>query len=71
MLANMVPGIILGLREGLEAFLIISIMLKYLEKIDRPDLEKPVKLGMLIGIAGSVVIGLAIWGAVALLKGSS
>ena len=54
---DMVPGSILGLREGLEAFLIIGIMMKYLERIDRPDLKKSVKTGMGIGIAGSLVIG--------------
>lgn len=71
MTANMVPGLILGLREGLEAFLIISIMLKYLEKIERGDLKRQVKIGLGIGLAGSIIIGLVLWGVVAFLKDSS
>lgn len=67
----MFPGSILGLREGLEAFLIISIMMKYLEKLGRGDLKVAVKTGMIIGLVGSVGIGLLIWGATTLLEGSS
>ena len=67
---DIIPGSILGLREGLEAFLVIGIMMKYLDKSERTDLKKPVKLGMGIGLAGSLLIGLLLWGAVRLLEGS-
>ena len=40
------PGLILGLREGLEAFLIIAIMLEYLNKIHRPEHKKDVYIGL-------------------------
>jgi high-affinity iron transporter len=69
--ANAIPGSILGLREGLEAFLIIGIMMKYLEKIGQDDLKRTVKLGMAVGIGGSLVIGLMLWGAVVILEGSA
>jgi len=68
---DIIPGSILGLREGLEAFLIIGIMMKYLEKIGRDDLKKAVKLGMVFGVGGSLLIGLILWGAIRLLAGSS
>jgi len=68
---DIIPGSILGLREGLEAFLIIGIMMKYLEKIGRNDLKKSVKLGMGTGVIGSLLIGLILWGAIRLLEGSS
>jgi high-affinity iron transporter len=67
---DVIPGSVLGLREGLEAFLIIGIMMKYLEKIGRKDLKNPVKVGMGIGIIGSVVVGVLLWGGIKLLDGS-
>jgi high-affinity iron transporter len=68
---DVIPGSILGLREGLEAFLIVGIMMKYLEKSGRDELKRSVKAGMGIGIAGSIVAGLALFGAVRLFGGSS
>ena len=68
---DIIPGSILGLREGLEAFLIIGIMMKYLEKIGREDLKRSVKLGMGFGLGGSLLIGLILWGAIRVLGGSS
>lgn len=68
---DIIPGSILGLREGLEAFLIVGIMMKYLEKTGRDELKHSVKIGVGIGIGGSLVIGLAIWAVVRLLDGSS
>ena len=37
MTADIFPGIIVGLREGLEAFLIISVILEYLNKLKRTN----------------------------------
>ena len=68
---DVIPGSILGLREGLEAFLIVGIMMKYLEKTGREELKHSVKLGMGLGIGGSLVVGLILFGAVRLLDGSS
>jgi len=58
----MIPGLIVGFREGMEAFLIIGIMLQYLTKIEKPELKKNVSFGLLAGIGGSVVFGLILWG---------
>ncbi len=68
---DVIPGSILGLREGLEAFLIIGILMKYLEKTGRDELKRSVKIGMGLGIGGSLVIGLVLFGAVRLLDASS
>ncbi len=68
---DIIPGSILGIREGLEAFLIIGIMMKYLEKIGRNDLKRSVKLGMGIGVGGSLLIGLILWAVISLMEGSS
>ena len=51
---DIIPGSILGLREGLEAFLIVGIIMKYLEKTGREELKRSVKVGMGIGIGGSI-----------------
>ena len=64
------PGTILGLREGLEAFLIIGIMMKYLESSGRAELKSSVKTGMVAGFVGSLIIGLALWGVSSLLNES-
>ncbi|MDA3956872.1 hypothetical protein [Oceanispirochaeta sp.] len=37
-MVQIMPGLIVGLREGLEAFLIISLMLEYLKKINKREL---------------------------------
>lgn len=54
---NFVAGTVLGFREGLEAFLIISIMLRYLIKIRADNLKKYVFFGTGIGILVSVGFG--------------
>jgi high-affinity iron transporter len=56
------PGLILGLREGLEAFLIIAIMLEYLNKIHRPEHKKDVYIGLALGIVASLLFGLILFG---------
>jgi len=66
MVLQIVPGLIVGFREGMEAFLIIGIMLGYLDKIQRPELKKSVKAGMYSGLLASVLIGLLLWGITAM-----
>jgi len=61
MTADIFPGIIVGLREGLEAFLIISVILEYLNKLKKPEYKKTVFFGVGAGIAGSFVFGLVLW----------
>lgn len=54
---NFIAGTILGFREGLEAFLIISIMFRYLNKIGADILKKYIWFGTGIGILASVGLG--------------
>lgn len=52
-----IPGLIMGFREGLEAFLIVTIILKYLTQIKKNDHKKFVYNGALVGIMASFIIG--------------
>jgi len=54
---NFIPGLITGFREGLEAFLIISILLRYVDKTDKPVFKKYIYYGVAVGIAASIVFG--------------
>jgi len=51
------PAFIMGFREGLEAFLIVSIILQYLRKSKNEQLRKYVYYGTIGGIAASLGIG--------------
>ncbi len=51
------PGLIIGFREGLEAFLIIAIIIRYLQKTDRLSSIKYVWRGAGLGVVLSLVIG--------------
>ena len=57
-----VQGLIVAFREGLEAFLIIVILLKFLEKTNNAILKKSVWQGLFAGIGLSVVFGLLLMG---------
>lgn len=59
---DLVPGLIMGFREGLEAFLIISIMLEFLNKIRKTEYKKYVHYGLYSGIGASLVFGLILYG---------
>lgn len=52
-----IPGVIMGFREGLEAFLMITIVLQYLARINRTELRKAVYQGAFAGLGLSVVLG--------------
>ena len=56
-MGNFYSGLIIGFREGLEAFLIVSIILRYLTKIKRIEFRKNVWAGAAAGILLSVLIG--------------
>jgi len=51
------PGIIMGFREGLEAFLIIAMILRYLSKINQPAYKKHVWQGVFVGVLLSLILG--------------
>ncbi|MGB3297806.1 MAG: FTR1 family protein, partial [Phormidesmis sp.] len=53
-----VPTFVITLREGVEAALVVGIVLACLSKADRSELNKWVYGGVAAGIAGSVLIGL-------------
>ncbi|MBU1094758.1 MAG: FTR1 family protein [Firmicutes bacterium] len=54
---EILPGFVLGIREGLEAFLIIAIMLEYLNKSQRQQDKKYVIQGLLLGFSISLILG--------------
>jgi high-affinity iron transporter len=52
---------VIALREGIEAALIVSILLAYLKQLDRPDLSRLIWWGTAAAIAISAVIGTIIF----------
>ena len=59
---DFLPGFIMGIREGLEAFLIIAIMLEYLNKTNRQSDKKFVFEGLGIGLGASLLFGAILFG---------
>ncbi len=58
---ELLPGFIMGFREGLEAFLIIALMLGYLTKSNKPELRRNVYMGLGIGILASLIFGVGLF----------
>lgn len=56
-MGNFLTGMILGFREGLEAFLIIVILLRFLNRMKRTELRKSVWRGTGLGVLASLLIG--------------
>ena len=65
-----IPGLVMGLREGLEAFLIIAIMLEYLNKTNKKSDKLYVFQGFGYGVLASLVFGL-LMGLISVLIGTS
>lgn len=57
---NILPGLTVGFREGLEAALTITLMLKYIEKIHFTELKKNIWHGVLAAIVACLGIGIAL-----------
>lgn len=60
-MSQILPGFIVGLREGIEAFLIISLMIEYLNKLQRKDLISFIMKGMYAGLGISLLLGALLW----------
>jgi high-affinity iron transporter len=58
---GMFPAFVIGVREGIEAALIIGILLAYLTKIGRPELRRYILWGSLAAVVASLAIGGALW----------
>lgn len=52
----MIASFVIALREGIEAALIVGIILGYLRKVGAPYLQKPVYYGVGLGILASVAV---------------
>lgn len=51
------PGFIMGFREGLEAFLVVAVIIQYLNKIGMERLRKNAFYGVLTGGIASLLFG--------------
>jgi len=56
-----VTGLLTGLREGVEAALIVAIILSYLVRTGNGRHAGRIALGVLAAVLGSAVVGTAIW----------
>lgn len=54
-----VPAFFVTFREALEACIIISILLKFLDKIDKAHLKKDVWIGSILGLVIAIAAGVA------------
>ena len=55
---QLLPSFLMGFREGLEAFLLIAIILQYLTKTNQHSLKIKVAQGAVAGIVVSLLLGL-------------
>ena len=53
---GIVPGMVIGLREGIEAALIVGLIAGYLMKTGRGTLNRFVFVGVILAVAASVVV---------------
>jgi len=56
-----IQALIMSFREGLEGFLIISILLKFLDKTNNQKFKKQVWYGTYFGVGISIILGLILW----------
>lgn len=56
-MGNYLAGVVMGFREGLEAFLVIAIIFRYIIKTKQLSLRKYVWWGVSIGLAVSLIFG--------------
>jgi len=53
----MIASFLIALREGIEAALIVGIILSYMKKVNAHGLMRPVYMGVALGILASVAVG--------------
>ncbi len=53
----MIASFLIALREGVEAALIVAIIVSYLRKVGAEQLFRPVYMGTLLGILASIAVG--------------
>ncbi|MBN9612573.1 MAG: FTR1 family protein [Actinobacteria bacterium] len=53
----MIATLLIGLREGLEAALVVGVLLAYVKRMNRPDAAKKIWIGVLAAVLLSLVIG--------------
>ncbi|MBW2149397.1 MAG: FTR1 family protein, partial [Deltaproteobacteria bacterium] len=58
MMVGLLSGALITLRESMEAFLVVGILLGFLKKMNAPEFKIHIWLGTLLGLAGSAVITL-------------
>lgn len=63
------PAFVVTLREGVEAVLVVGIVLAYLQKANQSALNRWVYLGIAAGLVGSVAVGVALNGSLVWLSG--
>jgi len=56
-MSEFLPGAIMGFREGLEAFLVFVVIIRFLEKTNMDHMKKHAYHGVVSGIFGSLLIG--------------
>ncbi len=60
-MTQMIPAMIMGFREGLEAFLVIALILRYLTTIGKERFKGKAYQGGTAGIIGSGLLGLGLF----------
>lgn len=69
--AAALPTFVVTLREGVEAALVVGIVLAYLKKAERSYLSRWVYVGIAAGIAASVLVGVLLSGSLVWLSNTS
>jgi high-affinity iron transporter len=67
----MAESLLIMLREGFEAALVVAIVFAYLNRIERRDLFGPVWLGVVVGVALATAVGLGIHWTIGELEGEA
>lgn len=65
-----IPGMVVGFREGLEAFLVVAFALRFLEKTGKSEMKRSVWRGAVGGVALSLVVGYLLFAGTSFLGGA-